>query len=63
MRYNLFLCCQAKIQQYDQTDGPAALESSLADNNWKSLMHRQVFLVLAETQEAVSQHSASIRIV
>ena len=63
MRYNLFLCCQAKVQHYDQGDGPAALTSSLADQSWKSFMHRQVLLVLAETQQVVSQHSASACIV
>lgn len=58
IRYHLFTCCQKKVNQYDQRDGPAALTSSLADQSWKSLMHRRVLLVLAETQQVISQYSA-----
>ncbi|KZS18736.1 Uncharacterized protein APZ42_015308 [Daphnia magna] len=58
IRYHLFTCCQKKVNEYDQRDGPAALTSSLADQSWKSLMHRRVLLVLAETQQVISQYSA-----
>lgn len=63
MRYHLFTCCQTKVNQYDQGDGPAALTSSLADQNWKSLMHRKVLLALAETQQVISQYSADACVV
>ncbi|KAI9562063.1 hypothetical protein GHT06_013028 [Daphnia sinensis] len=63
MRYHLFICCQKKVNQYDQRDGPAALTASLADQAWKSLMHRRVLLVLAETQQVISQYSASACVV
>ena len=63
MRYHLFTCCKTKVNQYDQGDGPAALTSSLADQNWKSLMHRKVLLVLAETQQVISQYSADACVV
>ncbi|XP_057381861.1 uncharacterized protein LOC130704459 [Daphnia carinata] len=63
MRYHLFICCQKKVNQYDQRDGPAALTASLADQAWKSLMHRRVLLVLAETQQVISHYSAGACVV
>ena len=55
IRYELFKICQTKIKDYDLTDVPAAITACLDDHEWKSLMHRKVFLTLAEARQVVCQ--------
>jgi len=59
MRFELFSGCRLKVNEHmndnPEADGPTTLKSCLADHQWTTAMHKKVLLILAETEQIISQ--------